>query len=142
MIIAIDFDGTIVEHVYPYIGAPVPGAFEWMKKFQEAGASLILWTMRSDGHDDGSTPLTEAIDFCKENGIEFFGINNNPTQISWTHSPKAYAHLYIDDASFGCPLRQNPRMGGRPMVNWSVVGPEVLLLIQGVDGAKAAKNIG
>ena len=53
MFIAIDFDGTIVDHRFPEIGKPVPGAFEWMKKFKEAGAKLILWTMRSDGQANG-----------------------------------------------------------------------------------------
>ena len=47
--IAVDFDGTIVDHVFPEIGAAVPGAFKWLKRFKEAGATLILWTMRSDG---------------------------------------------------------------------------------------------
>ncbi len=49
MKVAIDFDGTIVEHKFPEVGKPVPGAIEWMKKWQDAGAQLILWTMRSDG---------------------------------------------------------------------------------------------
>jgi len=49
MYICIDFDGTIVDHRFPEIGPPVPGAVEWMLRFQEAGAKLILFTMRSDG---------------------------------------------------------------------------------------------
>jgi len=49
MYICIDFDGTIVEHRFPDVGSPVPGALEWMIEFQEAGAKLILFTMRSDG---------------------------------------------------------------------------------------------
>src|SRR5690606_31270663 len=30
MIIAVDFDGTIVEHKYPRIGRAVPGALAWL----------------------------------------------------------------------------------------------------------------
>jgi hypothetical protein len=131
MIIAIDFDGTIVDHVFPDIGKPVPGAFEWMKQFQEAGAKLILFTMRSDGEVYGNV-LTQAVEFCRSNGIEFFGINKNPEQNSWTDSPKAYAHIYIDDAAFGCPLKENPRMSGRSYVDWDIVGKEVLKIIQKV----------
>jgi hypothetical protein len=125
MIIAIDFDGTIVEHEYPEIGAPVPGAIRWMKEFQQAGAKLILWTMRSDSEKSGPT-LTQAVDYLRSNGIELFGVNGNPSQNAWTASPKAYAHLYIDDAACGCPLRESAAMGGRAMVDWDVVGPLVM----------------
>jgi len=128
-VIAVDFDGTIVDHCYPWIGEPVPGAFLWLKKFQQAGAKLILWTMRSDNDNDGPT-LTDAVEFCESQGIEFLGVNENPTQGSWTTSPKAYANLYIDDAAFGVPLRDNPRMGGRDFVDWGKVGPMVMKLIE------------
>lgn len=127
LIIAVDFDGTISKHVFPKIGDAVPGAFEWMKKFQEAGASLILWTMRSDDQETGDV-LTQAVEFCRENGVEFFGVNSNPTQAEWTTSPKAYAHLYIDDAAFGCPLVR-PLLD-RPYVDWSQVGPVVMEQLQ------------
>lgn len=102
MIIAIDFDGTIAKHEFPRIGEEVPFAFYWMKKFQEAGAHLILWTMRSDGPDDRKV-LTAAVEYCRVRGIEFIAINENPTQHEWTTSPKCYAHLYVDDAAYGCP---------------------------------------
>ena len=123
MYIAVDFDGTIVEHKFPKIGNPVPGALEWLKRFKEAGATLILWTMRSDGQSSGDV-LTQAVEFCKENGVEFDFVNKHPQK--WTTSPKAYAHIYIDDAAFGCPLTYEKE---RPMVNWEVVGPQVLSMI-------------
>jgi hypothetical protein len=129
MYIAVDFDGTIVEHKFPDIGRPVPGAFDWMKRFQEAGAKLILWTMRSDGKVNGPV-LTEAVEFCRKHGIEFHGVNTNPSQCSWTQSPKAYAHIYVDDAAACCPLVESKEVGARPMVDWSVVGPRVLAEIQ------------
>lgn len=129
MIIAVDFDGTICDHVFPDIGREVPGAFAWLKRFQEAGARLILWTMRSDGQRHGDT-LTQAVNFCEANGITFWGINSNPEQSSWTSSPKQYAHVYIDDAAFGCPLVVNPRASGRDYVNWDEVGPGVLAMIE------------
>lgn len=135
-IVAVDFDGTIVDHQFPSVGPPVPGAFEWLKRFEAAGAKLILWTMRSPGREslesgtlEGDV-LQDAVDFCKANGIEFWGINENPDQHTWTASPKAYAHVLIDDAAFGCPLRGDKRMGGRPMVDWDLVGPAVLAMIE------------
>ncbi len=128
MIVAVDFDGTIAEHEYPEIGKPVPGAFKWMKKWQDAGAQLILWTMRSDGESQGPV-LTDAVNFCRKNGIEFFGVNGNPQQSEWTQSPKAYANVYVDDAAYGCPLRKSGKMGAREMVDWDVVGPAVLKML-------------
>lgn len=118
MIIAVDFDGTIVEHQYPAIGPDVPGAFEWLRKLQDAGALLMLWTMR-----DGKA-LDEAVEHCRAQGVEFWGVNVNPTQVSWSASAKQYAHLYIDDAALGCPLVHPGR--ARPYVDWSVAGPLAL----------------
>src|SRR5687767_11732671 len=125
MIIAIDFDGTIVDHRYPEIGTPVPGAFHWMGVFQDHGARLVLWTMRSVSNHNYGDMLTPAVDFCRANGIQFWAINENPEQHVWTRSPKLFAHYVIDDHNAGCPLHQNPRMGGRPYVDWDVVGPWV-----------------
>lgn len=127
--IAVDFDGTIVDHRYPDIGAPVPGAVEWLKKFTDAGAKLILFTMRSDSTVSGNV-LTHAVDYCKKQGIELYGVNENPDQFRWTLSPKVYANVYIDDAALGCPLRENPRMGGRPFVDWDVVGPKLMEMLE------------
>jgi hypothetical protein len=138
-IIAIDFDGTIADHRFPEIGKPVPGAFKWMKRLQAAGAKLILFTMRSDHRGEpsaefpdvaGGDYLTQAVEFCRKHGVEFWGINTNPEQQSWTRSPKAYAHTYVDDAAFGCPLKENPSAGGRPFVDWEAVGPGLLSMTE------------
>lgn len=138
VILGIDFDGTLVEHRFPDIGQEVPGAFHWLRRFQEAGARLILWTMRSDLISEGvsceSHPATEpylamAVEYCRARGIKFWGINENPEQKSWTQSPKQYCHHYIDDAAIGCPLRESFR-SSRPMVDWAVVGPMVMEIIE------------
>lgn len=121
-IVAIDFDGTIVDHRYPDIGEPNPCAIFYMDKFIKAGAKLILFTMRSHaGLDDAKEYLAEA-------GIEFFGFNCNPDQFRWTSSPKPYANVYIDDAAYGCPMVYPDK--GRPYVDWRIVGPGVLKLIE------------
>src|ERR1700690_3286381 len=103
MKIAIDFDGTIVKHKYPKIGDPVPDAIEWIRKFQEAGAKIILYTMRSDGGEYPNT-LKDAVKYLEIYGIKLFGVNRDPEQDSWTSSHKCYANLFIDDAAFGCQL--------------------------------------
>ena len=128
-LIAVDFDGTLVDHCYPAIGSPVPGAFEWCREFIAAGAGLILWTVRSDESPDGKM-LMEAVLYCLERGLSFVGVNYSPGQRTWSGSAKAYAHIYIDDAAYGCPLRENPRMGGRPLADWDRIGPAVLAKIK------------
>lgn len=134
LIIAVDFDGTLVEHKFPKIGRSVPGAFEALKILQAEGARLILWTMRSDNREADGPVLTEAVEFCRQNGVEFWGINHNPEQSSWTSSPKAYAQVYVDDAALGCPLYR-PHDGSRPYVDWSFVLPQLQDLL---DRKKAA----
>ena len=114
MIIAVDFDGTVVEHVFPKVGREVPNAVAALRLLVENGHSLILWTMRSGKH------LEDAVAWYSERKIPLFGINTNPTQASWTTSPKAYAQVYIDDAALGCPLIQ-PEGFARPCVCWTTI---------------------
>ena len=123
MYIAIDFDGTCVTHDYPRIGKDIH-AIPVLKKLVSNGHKLILNTMRS------GKELDDAVNWFKENNIELFGINENPTQKRWTNSPKAYAHMYIDDAAFGCPLLNIPEISDRPFVNW--VSIEVTLSQMGI----------
>lgn len=110
MIIAVDFDGTIVTHEYPKIGRPVPDALDTLKTLNNLGHKIILWTMRS------GQQLDEAVQYLKDNDVDIWGINENPDQKSWTNSPKQYAQIYIDDAALGCPLVESE--GERPYVDW------------------------
>ena len=119
-IIAVDFDGTCVTHAYPEVGHEI-GAPEVLKRLQAAGVKLILWTMRSHGREDGASPLQDAIDWFAKHDIELHGINENPSQKSWTQSPKAYAQLYIDDAALGAPLKEDPLLSDRPFLDWAKV---------------------
>lgn len=112
-IIAVDFDGTCVTHEYPKVGRFI-GAQGVLRDLAKGGNLLILWTMRS------GQPLADAVAWFEENGIPLYGINENPAQKEWTQSPKAYAHLYIDDAALGIPLRDG-FPGERPFVDWEAV---------------------
>lgn len=118
MYICVDFDGTIVDHRYPDIGAPVPFAIESMKNWVARGARIILFTMRS------GEELQQAVDYLRNLGVSLHGVNRNPDQDSWTTSPKAYGHVYVDDAAFGCPLIRQDGFS-RLCVDWSIVGPEI-----------------
>lgn len=129
MIIAIDFDGTCVTHDFPNVGKEI-GAAPVLRALVKKGHKLILWTMRSDVRDPkpddpnivpvGGTFLSDALGWFQENEIELWGIQTNPTQASWTSSPKAYAELYIDDAALGCPLKVS-ELSHRPYVDWIAV---------------------
>lgn len=97
LIIAVDFDGTIVEHKYPDIGPIIPGAFEVIRELQEKGHKLILWTVR-DGID-----LKNAVDFCLENGIMFYAVNESYPNEEFNKymSRKINADIFIDDRNIG-----------------------------------------
>jgi len=98
MIIAIDFDGTIVKHKFPDIGPEMPNAFRILKKWQTQGHKLILWTCRNHGElYEGRDLLLEAVLYCESNGLEFDAINCNSGEIAFNPEPKVYADLYIDD---------------------------------------------
>ena len=99
MIIAIDFDGTIVEHKYPSIGTELPFAMDTLIKLKEEGHRLILWTVR-----EGKL-LDEAVEFCRERGLEFYAINRDyPEEEKGRnnhYSRKLKVDLWIDDRNLG-----------------------------------------
>lgn len=116
MLIAIDFDGTVVKHRYPDIGEDI-GAVPVLQMLTGNGHQLILNTMR-DNHSSGRNCLLEASNWFKDRHIELAGINCNPWQKSWTDSPKVYAPFYIDDAAIGCPVKRDfPKE--RPFIDWA-----------------------
>ncbi len=136
MYICVDFDGSVVTHEFPKVGKDI-GAVPVLKKLIENGHQLILFTMRSDidnvSHKGVTIPnnlLTDAVNWFKDNGIELYGINTNPTQSSWTSSPKAYGNLFIDDAALGCPLKIDESLSNRPFVDWVKV--EEMLINMGL----------
>ena len=98
MIIAVDFDGTIVRHRYPKIGDEIPFATETLRMLIREGHRLILWTVR-----EGKL-LDEAIEWCQDRGVEFYAINRDFPEEDATgsgFSRKLKADLFIDDRSFG-----------------------------------------
>jgi hydroxymethylpyrimidine pyrophosphatase-like HAD family hydrolase len=95
--IAVDFDGTIVDHEYPAIGKEKLFAFRTLKELEKMGAQLILWTFRA------GKELDEAVEYCRKNGIEFYAVNKNyPEEIfDETISRKINADIFIDDRNVG-----------------------------------------
>lgn len=98
MIIAIDFDGTIVEHRYPKIGKEQPFATDTIRLLVEERHKLILWTVR-----EGEL-LEEAVEWCRQRGVEFYAINKDYPEEEKTHigfSRKIKADVFIDDRNLG-----------------------------------------
>ena len=99
MRIAVDFDGTIVEHAYPAIGKEIPFAVATLKRLQEDRHKLILWSVR-----EGEL-LEEAVQWCKERSLEFYAINRDyPEEEAEKNnhfSRKLKADLFIDDRNIG-----------------------------------------
>ena len=95
--IAVDFDGTIVEHEYPEIGKEKLFAFLTLKELAKKGARLILWTFRT------GKELEDAVEFCRKNGVEFYAVNKNyPEEImNETAGRKIDADIFIDDKNIG-----------------------------------------
>jgi len=97
LIIAVDFDGTIVEDAYPGIGQERLFAFETLKRLQDDGHRLILWTYRH------GKKLDEAVAYCQENGITFYAVNQSFPEEDFKNevSRKIHADLFIDDRNIG-----------------------------------------
>lgn len=122
--IGIDFDGTMVDHKYPEIGQPLEGAIDVVKELISAGHKLILYTMRNNER------LAQAVEYLEENDLEFYAVNDNPSQKYWAaDSRKIFCNIYIDDSALGVPLNPPRTEKGRPSVNWEAV--RELLVAQG-----------
>lgn len=99
MTIAVDFDGTIVEHAYPKIGKEMPFATETLRQLIQDRHKLVLWTVREN------ELLQEAIDWCKERGVEFYAINRDypeeEREKNNHFSRKLKVDIWIDDRNIG-----------------------------------------
>lgn len=99
MLIAVDFDGTIVEHRYPEIGPELPFAIETLKMLIKDHHRLILWSVR-----EGQL-LEEAVNWCRERGVEFYAVNRDypeeEKEKNQHFSRKLKVDLFIDDRNLG-----------------------------------------
>ena len=101
MTIAVDFDGTIVEHAYPAIGKELPFATATLRQLIKDGHQLILWSVR-----EGKL-LEEAVKWCEERGVHFYAVNQDlgeddlNMQDKRFYSRKLKVQLFIDDRNLG-----------------------------------------
>lgn len=103
IIYAVDFDGTLCESIYPGIGRPNTKLIKHLIKRRKEGNKIILWTCRCDNR------LKEAVEWCREHGLEFDAVNANlPQMIDWYGNDcrKIAADVYIDDRAV-CKAKYN-----------------------------------
>ena len=99
MVIAVDFDGAIVEHRYPEIGPEVPFAIDTLKMLIADRHKVILWTVR-----EGKL-LEDAVEWCRNRGVEFYAVNKDypeeKKEFNNHFSRKIKAEVWIDDRNVG-----------------------------------------
>ena len=99
MVIAVDFDGTIVENRYPEIGREIPFAIDTLKMLISDRHKVILWTVR-----EGKL-LDDAVEWCRERGVEFYAVNKDYPEEKKEYnnhfSRKIKAEVWIDDRNLG-----------------------------------------
>ena len=124
MKIAIDFDGTIVEHEYPAIGKPIPFAIETLLQLQKENHKLILWTVR-----EGDL-LQEAVDYCEQRGLYFYAVNENYMGEDRSKAGrKLGVDMFIDDRN----------LGGLP--DWGVIYNAVQATVRGENAMLVMANL-
>lgn len=113
MYIATDFDGTIVEHRYPKIGKEIPFATATLRRLQEEGHKIVLWSVRE------GRLLDEAVEWLSQHGVEVFAANKDYPEEEYgksrNFSRKLKAEVFIDDRNLG----GLPTVGGRP--DWGAI---------------------
>lgn len=105
IIYAVDFDGTLCESNFPEIGEPNKTLISRLIKRKNKGHKIILWTCRVGER------LREAVDWCKQFGLEFDAVNENLPEIvaEWGgESRKIFADVYIDDKAVNKPVYNVP----------------------------------
>lgn len=99
MVIAVDFDGTIVTDAYPQIGKEHPFAIDTLKMLIRDHHRLILWTVREGKY------LDDAVNWCRERGVEFYAVNRDYPEEEMENnnhfSRKLKVDIWIDDRSVG-----------------------------------------
>lgn len=123
LIIYLDFDGTVVEHAYPEIGAPNPGSIEVIRKLQDAGHSIILNTYRADIDVPSLEAAINYLELKEHNLLPLHNVTPlkiHPPDWNW-EAFIASGAIYIDDTCIGTPLIRNLVLPHGFMVDWKML---------------------
>lgn len=108
-IIAFDFDDTININGgdrFPECGEVRPFAKEVINFLHYIGCKIVIWTSRDVAYNQEEKKmydhLTPMLEFLDANSIEYDAINKSVQFAPYHYNGrKVYAHLYVDDRSFG-----------------------------------------
>lgn len=128
MKIYLDFDGTVVEHIYPQMGRSNFGSLEVVRKLQNAGHQIVLNTYRADCNNG---TLEQAVKYLKEYAWMVTHPRNEDFELlpfevlnEKIHPPLfnidefiKNKEIFIDDMSNGTPLKP-AQMSNGFMVDW------------------------
>lgn len=125
IIIAVDFDGTLVKSKFPEIGKDLGGRY-WLGCLKALGAELVLWTCRTEG------PFKEMEAWLEGTYADVFtGINVKPQNAPFDNDPrKIFAHIYVDDQALGAPMKNDPRTNDPPVFDWDTAGPRLIKMVE------------
>lgn len=101
LVIAIDFDGTIVTNKYPDIGYLKRNAKKVINELFDAGHEIIINTCRQGKEEQ------DMIDFLKLIGIKYSTVNENlcyRIEEYENDCRKIGADIYIDDKAYPCNI--------------------------------------
>lgn len=93
-VLAVDFDGTLVQNRFPLIGEVNKTVWDAVIQAQKNGYKLILWSCRN------GDALHDAVEFCSKKGLHFDAINDNIDEVKVMYggdTRKVFADMYIDD---------------------------------------------
>lgn len=92
-VIAVDFDGTIVEDYYPDIGPLVPGAKMALSMFRDFGCEIVIWSSRNNTMNE-----RDGVNDMFEDMVEFLDRKDIPyDRVDDGKSGKVIADVYIDN---------------------------------------------
>ena len=140
MKIYLDFDGTVVEHYFPEIGAENPHAIQVIARLQAAGHDIVLNTYRAD---IDQKHVQEALDYIHsfeeiKQPIEKFLPEKLEPRAFDMEVAKESKQLYIDDIAEGIPMRRNSVLESGMMVNW--IELEKILEVAGLFESAESSN--
>lgn len=126
--VAVDFDGTIVDHAFPGVGKLIPGALDVIGEINDHGHQVVIWTCRHGCY------LDAAVAFLKSHSVPFAFANHDPEWPPgkpWKEAAVGYKLAYtiaIDDRNLGIPLVTGE--SGLPVVDWVKV--RTMLVSKGI----------
>ena len=141
MKIYLDFDGTVVEHYFPEIGAENPHGIKVIARLQAAGHEIVLNTYRADidvQHVHEALDFIHSFDEIQQPIEKFLPQKLEPRSFD-LEVAKESNQLYIDDIATGIPMRRNIVLEHGMMVDW--IELEKKLEEVGIIGNENHENI-